>query len=172
MSLIRSCAKHDMHESKRGALTINASMEDKAEDENWRQNGKRNGRRNEKRRARRLRVARVSASHDCGCWVLMNPEPARRCFTRTPGLATKVEVPNEAHNPMKRIIVYEEPSDPGAFISWRIQTLRDRANWAQNEHCRWKDSLQSSNFVPHSCDDLANDGEVIGGHRGDSVIAP
>jgi hypothetical protein len=35
-----------------------------------------------------------------------------------------------------------------------------------------EDSLQSSNFVPHSCDDLTMDGEVIGGHCGDSVIAP
>ena len=33
MSLIRSCAKRDMHESKRGALTVNASMEDETEDE-------------------------------------------------------------------------------------------------------------------------------------------
>jgi hypothetical protein len=30
--LIRSCAKRDMHKSKRGALTVNASMEDETED--------------------------------------------------------------------------------------------------------------------------------------------
>src|SRR5215470_15818528 len=92
-----------------------------------------------KRKGRRLRVARVSASRVYGCRVLVSPEPERRRASRTRvGLAwLSSEVHNEVHNIMR-----EEPNDRG-----RIQTVPDRSDWAQNEHCRWKDSLQSSNFV-------------------------
>jgi len=48
--------------------------------------------------------------------------------------------------------------------------VRDRRPLGAERTDRWKDSLQSSNFVPHSCDDLLIDGEVIGGHCGASAL--
>jgi hypothetical protein len=77
-----------MQESKRGALTVNASIDDKTgdeiEDEMKDETEDKTEDETEKRRARRRRVARDSATRACGCRVLMNPEPARRCRSRTP----------------------------------------------------------------------------------------
>jgi hypothetical protein len=157
-------------------------MQDETEDEIGDENGKRDGNESENKEQGvfvsqglvsqlfvsqgfiRIHVAKVSSRHVCGCWVLMTSQPARPCLPRSARAAWFSERPSAR---CSGTMLREEPSDPGAFRWYGIARI-----WTRNEHCRWKDSLQSSNFDPHSCGDLTNDGEVIGGHRGDSVIAP
>jgi len=121
--LIRSCAKHDMQESKRGALTVNASRGDKTKDEmkdemkrsNGRGNDRRDGDKMEKSRVRRPGVAPVSASRACGCRVLMNPEQARHCASNAGASASRGKGTMKRTITIKRTIACEEPTKAGAF---------------------------------------------------------